>query len=402
MKKLIFLLLFLNSCVPQNVYYITDNRVVGLDLVNEERKLDLTKITYGSDMLYDGRFNIGIGSYVPMMYGYPNVAFTSFWKIKYDGKTIGNHPNLSVYLGCVFTKDTVENMWFKSYKYQYKDLIIEQNMYKLNKQKEIINYNDDGYYFKIVYNFYSLKPDTLRPIHFTYLLDYCLDANDNALSYNTEKYTYSLEYIDSVNYNNEYNNTDDDGLTTYFYSPNLSITSVDFQQAKDNMFYDKPIVKTKITDNASLLQTSFKLKEKHSVYFIYGIKDKSYINKETKEAYLSEVSHAVFSDTLANRTYYFEKSNQMYLSQKEIKTIKDYIQQNQIKYCYIEGYSDAKGDEVSNLMLSRNRAFNIEKQLKNNCKTNVKYYGESFANQSDSCVINGNYYDRKIKITFVK
>ena len=411
MKYLIILLLLLSSCIVNKTNYTIDyNRPFTPFKILKDNYIDTAYISKG--YYTDGRFNIGIGSYVPMTYGYPNIAFTSFWTIEENGKKFGNFPLLKNYVTSKYTLDTIVTpdsslVKFWTNRFQYQSLEIHQLTYAVDRDFSIVSLNESpkSQFIKTEWVIYNLS-NRSRKLTFNYLLDLCLDSNDNPYNYlETKQNKKSLNLVTNRWYNNEFNNIEEEGLTTDLLSDDFKFSTLEFKDVLKHMIADSSYKTNNILiDNANLLVAELEIApgQSKSISFFYGLKDKTYIKKNHKglELGISQFNQEEINQVF--KTYTFQKSNQTTLNKKEIEDIKNYIKTNEIKYCYIEAFSDAKGSEKENYNLSKSRAVNIQKQLNKieNVKFNIKYYGEEFADKTKE--VEGNLLDRKVIIWFIK
>ena len=358
------------------------------------------------DELIDGRFTIGYGD-KSILFGYPYSYSTSHFVLQSSGKYASNNPELSQTrpLKGVLISEIEENsdLTFTSKViYTYDNLLITQTLEPVDVNLEELENTSKGNYYKIEYEIEN-QSDAPRDIEFTLLLDAMIDANDvcklsaDGSNLGLDK---KFEGAKMPHHFSFYNGALQAQLITKHknaISPDMAyvgqwayLTNVlQLEQQKVGNYTD---------DSAILLRwntQTLKKGETRIFRVFYGVpKGKEGIN----------LQHHNLA-TKVQITVYFN-ANESQLSLEEEARLRKFIGTKRWKAALVEGYTDAKGSELINLGLSKDRINNVGQALQ---MFGLKYekilrksHGEFFARNDETARGNGVDKDRKVVVTVWK
>jgi outer membrane protein OmpA-like peptidoglycan-associated protein len=396
-------------------------------------KLQTTKSASGERVLYstgpdDGRFTLGGGN-KRIMYGYPIPTSTSHFIIKVDDLLASNYRGFgskATYLSTKRGFKTVGNQKYCEMIFNFNGIQIVQRLIPVDKNFVEVDSTRQGQYYRIEYEFENILPKT-KNVGLLLLIDNMIDDNDAPEMDVDGKRTLVESKFEGAAVPSQ--------VYLYRTAGDLSdmtaevITDKGKAVKPDELYlgrwpyfhsvtWDVTATGIKYTDAALLLRWKvqpLEFNQKRRVATHYGLATRKKANTSNhnnttttsstttnsgSEEGLTMLLQESASPTLITDTIFFDNAD-AHLSQ-EFKARLDRLLQNRdlskIQGIIIEGHTDAVGDEEGNVNYSKKRAGIVKEYFVHKTipafKIITKGYGESYANQSEKCVKEGNPKDR--------
>lgn len=353
----------------------------------------------------DGRFTIGSGA-KRLMYGYPVPYSTSHFVVNVDGAYASNNPrfpsSVEYLTGTLATKGTTGSV-HTEITFHFHGVDITQRLIPVDKAFKDVEVGGWGQYYRIEYDVHNTA-DATRSVGLALLIDTMIDDNDAAqMDADGTRVAQQASFRggsvpgELLVYRTPGNTSDMAGVlvTNKGRAVKPDALYIGRWPYLHSVIWDIALAEGGYTDSGILVKWDVQPVAAGAGRYVathYGL---------PKPGQISALTNAAGGFERDSTNVYFD------LGKADLTTdgrtaIDNLLEGHTIAGAFIEVYTDARGNEATNLALSKRRADAVTAYLKSkNVPPAViipKSYGESYADQSTTAREQGKQEDRRATI----